>query len=105
VLIFLESILFIVIFSLVTLILIILPFLFIVSFTFVQAGHLIQLTISFSELLVSIFLSSTLITISHHFSHAFSDGDPGIGEVIFNIQGFSISTYDHIPSYSDANES
>jgi hypothetical protein len=30
--------------------------------------------------------------ISHHFNPAFSAGDQGIGEIIFSIQGLSIST-------------
>jgi len=70
----------------------ILVHLFIVNITFVHFGHLIQETTSFKEFSFLISFPSTFITKSHHLSHAFSDGDPGIGEIILIIQGFSIST-------------
>jgi len=66
--------------------------LFINRLTFVQAGHLIQLIISLRELLFVTSFQSIFNTISHHFNHAFSDGDHGIGETIFKTPGSSIST-------------
>jgi len=36
--------------------------------------------------------SFIFVIISHHLSHAFSAGEPESGEIIFKIQGFSIST-------------
>jgi len=100
---FLVSISLIIIFSLFTDIFIIFQFLFIVSNTSVQAGPLIHVITSFKEFSFFISFQSTFVTISHHLSQAFSDGEPGIGDLILNIPGCSISTYDQIPSYSHDN--
>jgi len=89
---FLYSTLFITILSLTTFIFISFQSLKIVNSTVVHFGHLIQEIASASEVVSKISLSSALRTTSHHFNQAFSDGDPGIGETIFNNQGFSIST-------------
>lgn len=70
------------IFSLVTSISNSLHFLNTVKLTVVHAGHFIQLMISSKEFSSFTSLSSTFIIISHHFNHAFSAGQPGIGEVI-----------------------
>jgi len=66
--------------------------LFINKLTLVHAGHFIQLTSSVRELFFVTSFQSIFKTISHHFNHAFSDGDHGIGETIFKTPGFSIST-------------
>jgi hypothetical protein len=99
----LASISVITIFSLFTDISIVVQFLFIVSTTSVHAGPLIQVITSFREFSSFTSLQSTFVTISHHLSHAFSEGEPGIGEFILSTPGFSISTYDQIPSYSHDN--
>jgi len=100
-----PSISVITIFSLVTSISRISPFLFIVNITFEPAGPLIHVITSLRELSTVISFWSTFVTISHHFNHALSDGEPGIGESILSIHGFSISTYEPIHSYSQDNES
>jgi hypothetical protein len=53
---------------------------------------LIQDTTSASEVSFVTSFPSTSRIISHHFSHAFSEGDPDIGVIIFSIHGFSMST-------------
>jgi hypothetical protein len=88
----LYSISFKTIFALVTIISKFLSNLFIVNFTFVQAGHLIHDTTSFKEFSFNTSLSSTFVIISHHFNHAFCDGDQDIGDTILTNHGFSIST-------------
>jgi hypothetical protein len=87
-----DSISVIIIFSLITSISNIFQFLFIVSVTFVQAGHFIHVITSCRGFFSVISLELTFIIKSHHFNHAFSDGDHGIGETILTAQGFSIST-------------
>jgi hypothetical protein len=73
--------------------------LLIFSVTFVQAGHLTQVTTSFRVFSFVINFPLTSKTISHHFNQAFSEGVHEIGEIILNSQGFSISTYAQIHSY------
>jgi hypothetical protein len=68
------------------------PSLKIDNFTFDPFGHFIQDITSFKDVVSRIFLPSAFKTISPHFKPAFSEGDQGIGEIIFKIQGFSIST-------------
>jgi hypothetical protein len=86
------SISFIIIFSLITLISSISESLFIVNKTVVQAGHFIHEITSLREFSFFISFQSTFKIISHHFNHAFSEGDHGIGDIILTIPGFSIST-------------
>jgi hypothetical protein len=78
--------------SLITFISKVFQFLKIVKTTGVHFGHLIQETASFKEVFLVISFQSAFKIISHHFNPAFSEGEPDIGETIFNTQGFSIST-------------
>ncbi len=72
----------------------------IVSITSVHAGHLIQVMTSLSELSSVISTPSTCVTISHHLSHDFSAGLHVMGLIISSNQGWGISTYAPIHSYS-----
>jgi len=81
-----------IIFALVTSISNIFQSLSIVRITFVFAGHFIHVTTSFNEFCSVISFQSIFIIRSQPFNHAFSDGDPGIGEIILTAPGFSIST-------------
>jgi hypothetical protein len=77
----------------------------IVRVTLVHAGHLIKATAQLESRLLSISFPSTLIILSQALSHAFSEGDHEIGEIIVNSQGFCKSTYAPIHSNSQAKES
>ncbi|MDP3380544.1 MAG: hypothetical protein Q8S84_03255 [bacterium] len=55
-------------------------------------GHFIHDITSLSELSFVTSFKSTFIILSHHFNHDFSEGEPGIGDIILTFQGFSIST-------------